>query len=172
MNRREHSVSPLLDYTRSARSDNFFGRVFDSRHIHKMPIKNRGDRLAYQRAYQRAWKAARRAAWLAGKVCAHCGATENLEIDHIDPAAKVSHKIWSWAPERREAELAKCQVLCKRCHRLKTSAARPLVMHGTNTCYTNRRCRCDLCKRAHAQANAKYRSPKSRMVWRRLPAAQ
>lgn len=81
-----------------------------------MPYKNRDD----LRAYQRAWKAARRTAWMADKKCATCGSTDRLEVDHIDPTQKVSHKIWSWRAERREAELAKCQVLCKRHHKAKS----------------------------------------------------
>lgn len=62
-----------------------------------------------QRAYVRTWTAKRRAEWLADKACVACGATEQLEVDHIDPAAKSSHRIWSWTKERRDAELAKCR---------------------------------------------------------------
>lgn len=45
---------------------------------------------------------------------------DNLEVDHIDPDQKISHKVWSWAKPRRDAELAKCQVLCNKCHKNKT----------------------------------------------------
>lgn len=48
-----------------------------------------------------------------------------LDLDHVDPSTKTykgSHKSydagWSW--ERIEAELAKCQVVCKNCHALRT----------------------------------------------------
>lgn len=48
-----------------------------------------------------------------------------LDLDHVDPMTKAykgSHKSfdagWSWA--RIEKELAKCQVICKNCHSLKT----------------------------------------------------
>lgn len=44
-----------------------------------------------------------------------------MEVDHIDPDSKVSHTVWSWTPKRRELELSKCQVLCRKCHRRKTS---------------------------------------------------
>ena len=74
------------------------------------------------RDYLRNWRAARRAAWFAGKSCAHCGSIENLELDHIDPATKISCNVWGWAQERREAELAKCQPLCHSCHLAKTKA--------------------------------------------------
>lgn len=75
---------------------------------------------------KRLWRLRQRAAWFADKVCAHCGSREELELDHIDPALKVSHKIFGWAPARRDAELAKCQPLCHRCHKVKTKAQRRL----------------------------------------------
>jgi|SRR6516164_5497046 len=75
-----------------------------------------------RRKYAREWKAARRADWFKGKMCVNCSSAELLELDHIDPKQKVSHKIWSWSVQRREAELAKCQILCRVCHE-KTSAA-------------------------------------------------
>lgn len=75
-----------------------------------------------QREYMRQWIAARRAAYFSGKSCAKCGSTEKLELGHVDPTQKVDHKIWSWRVSRREAELAKCQVLCADCHTEKTVA--------------------------------------------------
>jgi len=53
---------------------------------------------------------------VAGQSCAHCGSGEHLEFHHEDPAQKVSHRVTSWAPARQRAELAKCMVLCHRCH--------------------------------------------------------
>lgn len=73
-----------------------------------------------QREYQRKWKARRRADFFADKCCVRCGSTERLELDHKDPKLKISHNIWSWSKERREAEIAKCQVLCNECHQVKT----------------------------------------------------
>lgn len=67
---------------------------------------------------------ARRAAFFADKVCVKCGATEQLELDHIDRRQKKHHAIWSWSEKRREAEIAKCQVLCRECHIDKTYEAR------------------------------------------------
>lgn len=82
-----------------------------------MPFKNTQDRLAYQRRWQRE----RRAEWIAENgPCAICGGIDSLQVDHRDPTEKVSHRIWSWAPARRLAELAKCQVLCRPCHVAKT----------------------------------------------------
>jgi 5-methylcytosine-specific restriction endonuclease McrA len=69
-----------------------------------------------QRAYQREWCRRRRAEFLAGRSCAQCGATEDLEFHHVDPETKLSHRIWSWSKARIRAELAKCVVLCDPCH--------------------------------------------------------
>lgn len=72
------------------------------------------------RTYQRERQARLRAEWFAGKQCYRCGSTEKLQLDHRDPGLKVGHSIWSWSRQRREEELAKCQVLCDPCHRWKS----------------------------------------------------
>lgn len=82
-----------------------------------MPLE--GER---KREYQREWLANRRANFFADKACVRCGSAEQLELDHIDPEQKVSHRIWSWSQERRDAEIAKCQVLCAECHKAKSAA--------------------------------------------------
>jgi 5-methylcytosine-specific restriction endonuclease McrA len=56
----------------------------------------------------------------AGGKCVKCGGTDRLQFDHIDPRQKSEHRIWTWGAERRAAELAKCQLLCEPCHRVKT----------------------------------------------------
>ena len=60
--------------------------------------------------------------------CQKCGSWDNLEVDHIDPSTKdplvgypCPQSFWTWSPERRAVELAKCQVLCTNCHKIKTS---------------------------------------------------
>jgi hypothetical protein len=73
-----------------------------------------------KRAYQRDWIARRRAAFFAGKTCETCGSTERLELDHIDRTQKVTHKIWSSSKAKREAEIAKCRVLCHECHKARS----------------------------------------------------
>ncbi len=66
-----------------------------------------------------------RTTWLSvNGPCKKCGSPDNLELDHVEPGTKVSHNVWSWTPMRRDLELTKCQVLCRRCHRQKTSAER------------------------------------------------
>lgn len=104
-------------------------------------------RREYLRTYQNRWMARRRAEFLAGKGCAFCGSSERLEVDHIDPAQKTEHKIWSWSDERRAAELAKCRILCHDCHvkRHADDRRKPLV-HGTANAYAKKRCRCAECR--------------------------
>ena len=105
-----------------------------------------------RREYQRKWIAQRREEWLiANGPCVRCASWENLQIDHKDPKKKVSHKIWSWAKERREKELAKCQALCEKCHLEKSSEEnkKPLK-HGVHTTYASG-CRCPLCSKAHRE---------------------
>lgn len=98
-----------------------------------------------QREYQRLWVKDRRAAFFAGKTCAHCGSTDRLELDHIDPAEKTSHRIWSWSWKRILDEASKCQILCSDCHRRKTYEERPVkAEHGGSGMY-RRGCRCVLC---------------------------
>jgi len=105
-----------------------------------------------QQAAQLRFLRSRREEWLrVHGPCAHCGSTERLEVDHLDPAAKISHRVWSWSAERRERELAGCQVLCRACHVAKHRAEmrKPLV-HGTTNGYSHHACRCDLCREANA----------------------
>lgn len=57
---------------------------------------------------------------LGGK-CVSCGAADGLDFDHINPAEKVIDISIALSRKRStlEAELVKCQLLCKPCHRLK-----------------------------------------------------
>lgn len=96
---------------------------------------------------------------MAGKSCVECGATENLEVDHIDPEQKIAHRIWSWSVPRRDAELAKCQVLCVEHHKAKTRSQRPIPDHGTVSRYSGvQKCRCELCKKANRERCATNRA--------------
>ena len=75
-----------------------------------MPYKS----AAKQRTYQRKWWRRRRQDWIrANGPCARCGRWDTLHLHHRDPTTKVSHKVWSWSKVRRDAELAKCEVLCR-----------------------------------------------------------
>jgi hypothetical protein len=57
--------------------------------------------------------------------CACCGYKENpyaLDFDHLDPKSKIEgvSRMSSRNTERVKEEMAKCQVLCANCHRIKT----------------------------------------------------
>ena len=54
---------------------------------------------------------------LGGK-CVECGSTEALEFDHIDPALKSFNISAGYHKPKEilENELAKCQILCNKCH--------------------------------------------------------
>jgi len=110
-----------------------------------------------QREYVRNWVARRRADYLATKSCVVCGGKRNLQIDHIDPNEKVSHRVWSWSEERRAKELAKCQILCSDCYKNKTR--RDLgykTGHGTMSEYT-KGCRCAVCTVSHLERMKDWR---------------
>lgn len=97
------------------------------------------------RAYQKVKQ--RRSDWLAANgPCRNCGSPDRLEVDHVNPSSKVSHRIWTWSDARREIELAKCQVLCYECHAMKTIQFLRSTEHGSIGMY-EQGCRCDLCKK-------------------------
>ena len=121
---------------------------------------------AKMRRYKREWVANRRNKWFAENgPCVHCGSQENLELDHIDPAKKIHHGIWSWSKRRRNAELEKCQVLCRDCHVKKTWTVdfpstpaidlRPGKRHGSKHAYRTMGCRCDKCREWKSNDNRK-----------------
>jgi 5-methylcytosine-specific restriction endonuclease McrA len=110
-----------------------------------------------KREYQREWMRRRRDAWLAEHgPCAHCGSDKDLQVDHIDPDQKLLNPagVWSLSAEKREAELAKCQVLCESCHKIKTAEYRAaLPPHGSRARYARKdehKCRCSECRAANA----------------------
>ena len=117
-----------------------------------MPYKDRTKQLACQRN----WIRQRRLNAIAefGGQCVKCGSKQNLEFDHIDPKTKLAcvAEIWTWAEDRRLAELAKCQLLCTYCHKEKTAVDRgyKTAPHGTLTSYKRYGCRCELCRSANA----------------------
>lgn len=87
--------------------------------------------------------AKRRAEFFDGKKC-KCGAEENLQLDHINPSEKISHRVWSWNKEKRDIELSKCQALCEKCHKEKTREQATVKIHGL-TMYRKHSCRCEIC---------------------------
>ena len=115
--------------------------------------KNNPDKI---RKYNMARYRECRNTWLAANgPCVKCGSTKRLAVDHIDPKTKIHHMVWTWSEHRRLAELAKCQVLCFICHRLKTNAERGWKTHGELMWQTG--CRCPECIRVHAKKLRKLR---------------
>ncbi len=81
-----------------------------------------------QKAFQNEWVKNRRLEWIKENgPCARCGSDKDLEVDHIDPRIKVTHRVWSSAAAKRDKELKKCQVLCEKCHKEKTTIDRYIV---------------------------------------------
>lgn len=110
--------------------------------------------LESKREYQKKWLAARRLAYFKDKLCLVCGTQDNLELDHIDPDTKTDHRIWSWAAERRNKELEKCQVLCQKHHLEKTIVYRIENRKHGRTMYSYG-CRCKICFDAKSLDNSK-----------------
>ena len=127
--------------------------------------------------YHRLYYYKRRAKMIAylGVSCAHCGSTDRLEFDHVDPALKsfdISDNMTLNNPEVR-AELDKCQLLCRPCHEAKTAAEHRAAgfTHGSIYGFMKVRCDCDECtssKRAwNDERNARRQAASGK--GRRLP---
>lgn len=115
--------------------------------------------------YQRIWIRKRREAFFKGKVCVNCGCSKKLELDHIDPAKKITHVIWSWSKERQAAEIAKCQILCHKCHVNKTKNDMGWYLrHGTLNGYVSYKCRCSECRRANRDRSRILRAKKRALL--------
>lgn len=89
-----------------------------------------------------------------GGCCVQCSSVEELQFDHVDPTTKLYTigQIMTHGKEKLETEIAKCQLLCRSCHEIKTSEQFS-VQHGAGL--TGKRdCKCDLCvplRRARAK---------------------
>lgn len=102
---------------------------------------------------------------LGGK-CVECGSKDDLEIDHVEPSKKsfnLAAALAGWRWERIDAELLKCELLCKRHHLIKSRrdiaamlGKREFWEHGTIAGY--RYCKCEPCKEAKRVENRKYKA--------------
>jgi len=103
-----------------------------------------------QREFQRKWISERRQKYIDEMgPCFFCGTTEDIQIHHIDPEEKETHRIWSWSDTRIRTELKKCVPLCRSCHnKLHGIYRRRPLVHGTAHAYRNYFCRCDQCRKA------------------------
>lgn len=113
--------------------------------------QSRDEYNAYMREYILARYHRRKAEWTErlGGACASCGSTaEDLQFDHVDPATKsfTIGRLWSMADATVEAELAKCQLLCKPCHQTKTTSEwKERRTHGAVYAAVQKKCPCEKC---------------------------
>ena len=111
-----------------------------------------------------------------GGACCQCGATEDLEVDHVDNDEKKMpfSRMYVVSQARFEEELEKCQLLCKPCHVEKTIDERGhnrRTEHGTYACYRHLRCRCEACRKACRDHTRAYRQKKKYGSLAQLAAA-
>lgn len=99
---------------------------------------------------------------LLGGVCTSCGSTDELEIDHKDPTEKefnLSRKLHTLSKEKLDEEVAKCQLLCDKCHNEKSVGEKGQTIargtHGTISSF--RYCKCDLCREANNKWMREYK---------------
>ena len=108
------------------------------------------DRQAYNRTYhlERYHSRMGQAKDQLGGQCAHCGSPDDLQLDHIDPATKAFTLSQNYGvPEDQwQSELAKCQLLCGDCHRLKTASEQRSPLHGAWGMAGRPKCRCSECR--------------------------
>jgi hypothetical protein len=127
-----------------------------------MPYKDKEKYNEYQREYQK--KRARERLAMArkrlGGFCVRCGATDDLDFDHIDRTTKVRKisEATNWSMERFLAEVDKCQLLCKSCHPIKSAEVgdNKAVPHGGGA-HGKHHCHCDLCKAKQREYTQEYR---------------
>ena len=135
--------------------------------LNPMPAR---DYNRYMREYmaRRYEERKKRALALLGNRCIQCGSSEDLQFDHREREGKsftLCRYLAGCSEVRFLEELAKCQLLCERCHTDKTikevgrSPARGT--HGTESSY--RYCKCDLCKQAIRDAQRRRRA-KSKVI--------
>ena len=129
-----------------------------------MPRKTREEYNEYMRVYMLNRYHERRAESyrILGGLCVVCETTEDLQIDHIDPALKTLEigKLWSVAKAKYLKELEVCQLLCGEHHREKTSREQS-VEHGGGVS-GKRNCPCDPCRVKKAVYNANWRAANGR----------
>lgn len=122
-----------------------------------MPKRDKAQYNRYMKKYmlKRYHERRAQAFLLLGSKCTFCGATVQLEIDHIDASQKSFpiSKLRSVSKKRYLAELEKCQLLCKDCHVDKSIKERGLQrnkgVHGHLMNYKRYGCRCDDCTEAN-----------------------
>ena len=117
------------------------------------------------------------------KPCNVCGKVfpfEAMDFNHLDTTTKFTEvgALAEGPLDRLEAEIAKCELLCSNCHRVKTKNNKQLtgkprrifktapghIKHGSTASYGRHKCRCNLCFAAFSAAHAKHRGARKVIV--------
>lgn len=120
-------------------------------------------------------------AYLGGH-CIKCNTTEDLEFDHIDESTKLFGISAKWSIKDKvllQAEIDKCQLLCKKHHAEKTipyvSNYMSGITHGTFYGWTKAKCKCEICTQSklawYEKRNAKRRVSENGYGLRQVEAA-
>jgi hypothetical protein len=80
-----------------------------------------------------------------GGACVRCGATDDLQFDHINPAEKAMEIKSNLSFKAVGDELKKCQLLCRTCHLGKTVGEKAPFRHGTIYGFMKMKCQCAAC---------------------------
>lgn len=101
-----------------------------------------------------------------GGECVDCGSTDKLEFDHVDPKLKSFDvgKLLNYSAAKRKAELEKCVLRCKACHKIKTTANgdNGAVGHGGGLT-GKRNCYCELCAPLKAEYMRNWKKKKNKV---------
>lgn len=85
-----------------------------------------------------------------------CGTTKSLDFDHVDPMLKIKEVTTLLSTASLAMfwqEVAKCQLLCKEHHKIKTRLDRAPA-HGSDRRYRSPwRCRCEVCVAGSKERN-------------------
>ena len=91
--------------------------------------------------------------------CKDCGATTGLVVHNTANLKKPRSADYGISKIRLQNMLATCCVLCEECHiKRRRQHSFTNIKHGAYSTYTNRKCRCDLCKNACSMYQKNRRS--------------
>jgi hypothetical protein len=113
------------------------------------------DRSDYDQARYQAAKA--KLIELLGGKCVRCGSSEDLQFDHVERELKefaITDR-WNRSPAELQAELAKCQLLCRE-HHLEKTRSEVGVDHGGGVS-GKRNCPCGPCRARKSEYNRNHR---------------
>jgi len=99
-----------------------------------------------QLQYQVRWVQSRRTRFIEDNgPCELCLSAENLKVIRRD-GKKLHTNVWGLAEPKRNEALKECRILCAACLKIQRT---PPIKHGTQHAYRDRKCRCEICKKAY-----------------------